>query len=332
MITARQLYFLFAVLFAANASGLAGQAPDLNSLPAGTRYCPAPGADNGAFMTAHFGVDAKTGEVRKYTGTVHPDEVEYEPSNEEVVLFVAPPISVENREVPWPTSMPRPAAAPQQPVYASMPAPAPAYAPPPAYAVHTYPAPQPYAAPARAAYAPPPPPAYEPQPHYAPVAAARAYDAPVHAPQTYDSPVHARRPYSEPSFVPAPPPRTHYAPDHAWQPAPEPAAPAYAPPQRRAPAPGYASRPAPPAYTPPPIEYEYEPEPSYPSWEPAPAEEYMVSTHSASRLGFQPITPEKQRSFFRLPRWGSKNPAPSVANGDHDDGEKRPWWKAIWKN
>lgn len=80
--------------------GSAGQTVDMNSFQAGMRYCPAPWGDNREFLDSHYGVDAKTGELRKYTGTVHPDEIGDLSQSEEVLLYVAPNISAESRYVP----------------------------------------------------------------------------------------------------------------------------------------------------------------------------------------------------------------------------------------
>jgi Cytochrome c biogenesis factor len=70
--------------------------------PPGAKFCPAPGANNTVFLDTHFGMDAKTGQVTAYTGTTHPNEVSNPPMTGEQVLFSAPPVSVENRYVPYP--------------------------------------------------------------------------------------------------------------------------------------------------------------------------------------------------------------------------------------
>lgn len=77
-----------------------GQAASPNAQDGGVRYCPAPWCDNSEFIDTHFGIDAKTGKVTKYTGTVHPDETGDLAGAGDQVLYVAPPLSVENRYVP----------------------------------------------------------------------------------------------------------------------------------------------------------------------------------------------------------------------------------------
>ena len=102
--------------------------------PPGAKFCPAPGADNTAFMSSYYGMDADTGEVTLYSGkanNIHADNTNL--TTRESVILVAPNVSPENRYVP----------------------PATAFAPQPSYSapapVQTY-QPQPYQ-----------------QPHYAPV-------------------------------------------------------------------------------------------------------------------------------------------------------------------
>lgn len=80
--------------------GFAGQQVDINSFQAGMRYCPAPWGDNREFLDTHYGVDAKTGEMKKYSGSVHPDEVGDSTQSKEVLLYVAPSINAESRYVP----------------------------------------------------------------------------------------------------------------------------------------------------------------------------------------------------------------------------------------
>ncbi|MCC8190728.1 MAG: tetratricopeptide repeat protein [Planctomycetes bacterium] len=70
--------------------------------PPGAKFCPVPGTDNTVFLDTHFGMDAQTGVVKAYTGTIHPDEAPNGPMTGEELLFTAPPISVENRYVPRP--------------------------------------------------------------------------------------------------------------------------------------------------------------------------------------------------------------------------------------
>ncbi|MDR2392056.1 MAG: tetratricopeptide repeat protein [Planctomycetota bacterium] len=70
--------------------------------PPGAKFCPAPGADNSIYLDTHFGMDAETGEVRAYRGTVHPDEASSPPPAGEVTLYSAPAPLVESRFVPNP--------------------------------------------------------------------------------------------------------------------------------------------------------------------------------------------------------------------------------------
>ncbi|MDR3078309.1 MAG: tetratricopeptide repeat protein, partial [Planctomycetota bacterium] len=72
--------------------------------PPGAKFCPVPGTDNRIFLDTHFGLDAGTGEVRAYPGTVHPFEGANQPGGEETVLYSSPAPSVENRFVPNPDS------------------------------------------------------------------------------------------------------------------------------------------------------------------------------------------------------------------------------------
>ena len=97
--------------------------------PPGAKFCPAPGADNTVYLDTHFGVDAKTGQMTAYKGTAHPDEaLNPNLTTEEQVLFTSPPISVENRYVPYPGSPQTNMAATT--TYAAQPAQAQYYAPP----------------------------------------------------------------------------------------------------------------------------------------------------------------------------------------------------------
>ncbi len=72
--------------------------------PPGAKYCPVPGRDNTHFLDTHFGVDAATGQVTRYEGNVHPDEVANSLSTKEEVILTMPTISVENRYNPNPAS------------------------------------------------------------------------------------------------------------------------------------------------------------------------------------------------------------------------------------
>ncbi|MCC8180925.1 MAG: hypothetical protein LIP23_08465 [Planctomycetes bacterium] len=87
-------------LFAVTVFGTTAIAAQSNGLEDGMRYCPAPWCDNSEFLDTHFGIDAKTGQMTKYTGTVHPDEIYGTNGPGEQVLFVAPPVDVQNRFVP----------------------------------------------------------------------------------------------------------------------------------------------------------------------------------------------------------------------------------------
>lgn len=81
-------------------TAVAAQSRNANPQEAGVRYCPAPWCDNSEFINTHFGVDAKTGKVTKYSGTVHPDETGDVSGAGEQVLYSAPPPQVANRYVP----------------------------------------------------------------------------------------------------------------------------------------------------------------------------------------------------------------------------------------
>ncbi|MDR1611228.1 MAG: tetratricopeptide repeat protein [Planctomycetota bacterium] len=86
--------------------------------PPGAKFCPVPGRDNTLFLDTHFGMDAATGEIKAYQGTVHPDETADNLTLREETLYRSPPISVENRQVPWPdaeTYAAYPAPPPQTP-------------------------------------------------------------------------------------------------------------------------------------------------------------------------------------------------------------------------
>lgn len=98
----RKAGLAFAVALSACALVRAGQPVDANSLPAGTRYCPAPWADNSEFMSSYFSVDARTGQMTRHDANSGPVGMTPEPPAEEEVLFVSPPISVENIYVPPP--------------------------------------------------------------------------------------------------------------------------------------------------------------------------------------------------------------------------------------
>lgn len=81
--------------------------PNPGSLPVGLKFCPAPGADNREFNSSYYAVDARTGQMTRYMDGV-PREEPFGPiDGREEVLFVAPPISVENRYVPYPGAAPQ---------------------------------------------------------------------------------------------------------------------------------------------------------------------------------------------------------------------------------
>lgn len=89
------------VAFACVPAAFAGQPANV-PLPAGARFCPAPGADNSEFMGSYFSIDAQTGQMTRHDPGSAPIGVTPEPTAREEVLFVAPPISVENVYVPPP--------------------------------------------------------------------------------------------------------------------------------------------------------------------------------------------------------------------------------------
>ncbi len=108
-----------------NAPAATNQANGEYFCPPGAKYCPVPGRDNTVYLDTHFGMDAATGEIKAYKGTVHPDEVVNNLTTQEEQLYVSPPINVANRYVPYPGSQdnagspalyPAPASQPQ-PVY-----------------------------------------------------------------------------------------------------------------------------------------------------------------------------------------------------------------------
>ncbi len=72
--------------------------------PPGSKFCPAPGAapESVIPIDTHFGMDASTGQVTAYKGGVHPNDVANPPMTGEKVIYVSPPINVENRYVPYP--------------------------------------------------------------------------------------------------------------------------------------------------------------------------------------------------------------------------------------
>ncbi len=83
--------------------------PNLSAFPPGLKFCPAPGADNSEFNSSYYAVDARTGEMTRYMDGAPRNEPFGPVDAEEQVLYVSPPISVENRYVPYP------GAAPQEP-------------------------------------------------------------------------------------------------------------------------------------------------------------------------------------------------------------------------
>lgn len=164
LIVTRNLLLLFAlvpasanILWAASPAQTAqsGNPGDPYYCPPGAKFCPVPGRDNTVYLDTHFGMDAATGEIRAYRGTVHPDEVVNNLTVREETLYASPPISVENRQVPWPggaqhfAPAPRRASPDTAAIPASYPAPRPAVAAP---ALHQAPQtafapPGPYSAP-----------------------------------------------------------------------------------------------------------------------------------------------------------------------------------------
>ncbi len=96
----RPALFALAVSVAISGQFVRAQEVFMNPRSPGVKYCPVPGRNNSEFIDTHFGIDAKTGQLTKYTGTVHPDETGMAESSGEQVLYVAPPVSVENRYVP----------------------------------------------------------------------------------------------------------------------------------------------------------------------------------------------------------------------------------------
>lgn len=98
----RRFPALFALLLPVmfHSSVFAGQPPDLSSLPAGFRYCPAPWADNSEFNSSYFAVDARTGVMSRYVDGAPREELNAPVDETERVLYVSPPINVENRYVP----------------------------------------------------------------------------------------------------------------------------------------------------------------------------------------------------------------------------------------
>jgi hypothetical protein len=100
--TLRNAGLVFAVICVSAAFARAGQPGNVTPLPAGARFCPAPGADNAEFMSSYFSVDARTGRMTRHDADSGPVGVDLAVPEEEVVLFVSPPISVENVYVPPP--------------------------------------------------------------------------------------------------------------------------------------------------------------------------------------------------------------------------------------
>lgn len=96
----RLLALSLAVVLAGVVVNAGERRPSSSPYPTGMRYCPAPWSDNSDFFDTHYGIDAKTGQMIAYKGNVHPDEINNPPGTGEKVLYVSPPISVENRYVP----------------------------------------------------------------------------------------------------------------------------------------------------------------------------------------------------------------------------------------
>lgn len=322
-------------------SASAGQVRGGNGLDAGVKFCPAPWADNTIFLDTHFGVDAKTGEITKYTGTVHPDEELNGPGQGEQVLFVAPPISVENKFVP-PSEV---AARSQRTVplrrrerrnaSASVPEPYPAQ-----------PAPVPQQAYSPAQFSPAPE-SYPPQPVPAPQQAySQAQFSP--APQPGYSPAPSTPPrqrFSQAQFSPAP--------QQGYSPAQFSAAPGYSPApsaplqqQNYSPAPfspapqqGYYS-PAPPMpqehYSSQPVQqFEQQLPPGVP---PAyqPEEEVMFAPPPAEAR--QPAeVHDMHHEEEAVPKWkfwarkSKSEPEAQIQQPKERKSNKPPWWKGVFK-
>lgn len=104
----RKTWFIFAAVMLAAAGARAGQQLDINSLTPGVKFCPAPGANNSEFMQSYFSVDARTGQMTRHDAGSPGVSIDLEPPAEEQVLFVSPPISVENVYVPPPGGSPVP--------------------------------------------------------------------------------------------------------------------------------------------------------------------------------------------------------------------------------
>ncbi len=241
------------VLFGIASAARGGQPININALPAGTRFCPAPGADNSDFMQSYFAIDAQTGQMTRHGPDTPGIDMGPEPMGEEVVLFVAPPVSVESIYVPPPGGSPVPPrtmatgvlpqtrpqpqpvryAAPQQTypqqqqAYAQLAQPA--YAQPqPArpYPQQTYAQPAAYARPTEYAQTQPYPQPY-PQPYVQPAAYARPaeYAQTQPYPQPYPQPYAQPMAYAQPTvYAQTQPYPQPYAAAPASQPYPQPAA------------------------------------------------------------------------------------------------------------
>ncbi len=188
----------------------AGQQPiNINALPAGARFCPAPGANNAEFMSSYFSIDAQTGVMTRHDAGSGPVGMMPEPVAEEQVLFVSPPISVESVYVPPAGG---PALPPQTMATGVMPQPRQMYSP------------VAYAAPAPA-----------PAPVYAPQVPVRAYPQTEYAqvqypPQSQPVPYPAPQAYPQAQYAPQPYAQAHYSPVQAYAPA-QPYAQTYSPAQ-----------------------------------------------------------------------------------------------------
>lgn len=185
----------FAVVFLACAYAVAGQPIDINSMPAGTRFCPAPGADNSEFMQSYFSIDARTGRMTRHDPDSGPVGVTPEPVAKEEVLFVSPPISVENVYVPPPGGPARP---PRTRATGVLRQPAPqrqAYRPAPQ---RQQPRPQQYVARPQAY----PQPQVQAQPVYPQAYPSHAYAQPrPRQPQAYSQPYPVPAPYPQPRHL-----------------------------------------------------------------------------------------------------------------------------------
>ncbi len=99
MLVAIAVVAVSGIIFAGESKGLAD----------GMRYCPAPWCDNSDFENSYFAIDASTGKMYKLSGNgINSEEDMGTAVAQEEVLYVAPPISVQNIYVPNPDVRQRP--------------------------------------------------------------------------------------------------------------------------------------------------------------------------------------------------------------------------------